>query len=276
MTDCPRVPNVFCNGARIAYDDAGAGDPPIVLVHGGAFCDRLHMAPLFDHFLRRHRVVSMDLRGHGDSDRVGPISNEQFADDIAALCHESDIHVPVVIGHSTGGHAALELAGRHPGLAAAIVLLDIGPMAWEGARAEANRGLAKALRGANGSEVLAMVAAAMLPESEPFAARPQILDRASSASPAVFAELIENDLAWDGAAAASRCAPRTPVLAVVSDHPLLDVDDFTRRCPHAMLGRTVGSGHFHQLVVPAQVIAMVERFMDVKGLRDRVHGQRTA
>lgn len=166
-----------------------------------------------------------------------------------------------MVGHSTGGHAALELAGRHPGLAAGVVLLDIGPLAWTTDQATQNRGLASLLEGPAGPAVLRSVAEHLLPEDEPFAGREALLAGVGSSSPEAFAELIASDLEWDGAAAAAACPADTPVLLVVADEPLLDPVDFAARCPHALLGRTVGSGHFHQLVVPDQVIAMIERFL---------------
>jgi pimeloyl-ACP methyl ester carboxylesterase len=264
-----RMGEVSCDDARIAFEDVGSGSPAIVLIHGGAFCDRRHMAPLAQHFAPSHRVVSIDLRGHGESDRVGPISNEQFADDIATLTTALGLESPVVVGHSTGGHAALELVGRHPAVAGAVVLLDIGPLSWDDSSAERNRGLAAMLRGDSGSAVLDMVAAAMMPEADSFDGRSELLERVRLASPEIFAELIESDLVWDGAGAVARCPATTPLLVIVSDHPLLDVDDFRRRCPHAMVGRTVGSGHFHQLVVPNQVTAMIDRFLEINRLSHR-------
>lgn len=257
------MPTITCNDAQIAYDDVGQGDQSFVLLHGGAFCDRRYMAPLTAHFATRGRVVVPDLRGHGRSERVGRISNEQFADDTADLCRALGLQRPVVIGHSSGGHAALELAVRHPEVARALVLLDSGPLVWPEEQVTQNRGLAGLLRSANGAAVLREVANAMLPASEPFDGRDALLASVAECDPTVFADLIESDLEWDGVAVAAACPSDTPLLALVSDHPYLDLEELQRLCPHAMVGRTVGSHHFHQLVVPDQVIAMIERFLAV-------------
>ena len=56
------------NGIALFYEEAGKGAPPILLVHGLAG-DHTLMTPQFEHFGRTHRVVSVDLRGHGQSDK---------------------------------------------------------------------------------------------------------------------------------------------------------------------------------------------------------------
>ena len=55
------------DGVALFCDEAGGGEPPILLVHG--WCgDHTYMAPQFEHFRRQHRTVAVDLRGHGRSD----------------------------------------------------------------------------------------------------------------------------------------------------------------------------------------------------------------
>ena len=76
------------NGIRLSYDDIVAGEPGIVFVHGWT-CDRSFFGPQAEHCARRHRVVSVDLRGHGQSDEpLEPYSIDAYADDIAYLIGE--------------------------------------------------------------------------------------------------------------------------------------------------------------------------------------------
>ncbi|PWI41951.1 hypothetical protein CK485_24505 [Streptomyces sp. ICBB 8177] len=59
-------------GVRIAYEkDGSGGGPALVLVHGWC-CDRSFFAPQHEHFAEERAVVSLDLRGHGGSDRPDP------------------------------------------------------------------------------------------------------------------------------------------------------------------------------------------------------------
>jgi pimeloyl-ACP methyl ester carboxylesterase len=103
------------DGVALAYDSAGSGAPPIVFVHGWA-CDRSYFAPQFEHFAARHPVVTVDLRGHGDSDRpavgAGVYDIAELRDDVLAVAHAAGFDRPVVIGHSLGGLVALACAGR--------------------------------------------------------------------------------------------------------------------------------------------------------------------
>jgi pimeloyl-ACP methyl ester carboxylesterase len=112
------------DGVALAYAEAGSGAPPLLLVH--CWCgDHTHLAPQFDYFGRTHRVVAVDLRGHGASDKpMQEYTVAGFADDLAWLCDQLGVVKPVVLGHSMGGNVAFELARRHPDLPAAVVALD--------------------------------------------------------------------------------------------------------------------------------------------------------
>ena len=75
------------DGTALFYKQAQGDEPPILLVHGIA-CDHTNFAPQFEHFARRgHRVVAMDLRGHGKSDKPEQsYTMELFTDDLAWMC----------------------------------------------------------------------------------------------------------------------------------------------------------------------------------------------
>ena len=121
------MPTIVRDGTTLAYEERGTGEPALVFVHGWT-CDRSFFAPQAEHFARRHRVVSVDLRGHGESDKPeGPYSIATFADDIAYLMERLGLGRAVVVGHSMGGITVLQLAAAHPDRVAAIVMVDPAP-----------------------------------------------------------------------------------------------------------------------------------------------------
>jgi pimeloyl-ACP methyl ester carboxylesterase len=74
-----------------------------------------------------HRVVAVDLRGHGLSEAPDDgYDTDTAADDLAGLAAALELHRPVAVGQSWGGNVVLSLAARHPGVAAAVACVDGG------------------------------------------------------------------------------------------------------------------------------------------------------
>ena len=114
------------DGVSVRFRVAGAdhGEPTIVLVHGFA-CDSTFWNAQLRHLAETHRVVAVDLPGHGRSgmDRVD-WTMEAFGDDVRAVCDEIGAHRVVVVGHSMGGPVAVEAAKLMPDRVVAIVPVE--------------------------------------------------------------------------------------------------------------------------------------------------------
>ena len=107
------MPTIVRNGIKLVFEDRSAGKPAFVFVHGTS-CNRSFFAPQAEHFARRHRVVSVDLRGHGESDKPpGPYPIAAYADDIAYIIEQVGLSKIVAVGHSMGGVIVLQLAAAH-------------------------------------------------------------------------------------------------------------------------------------------------------------------
>ena len=140
-------------GTRLAYEDAGEGEPALVLVHGVA-CHRAFMEPQAEFLRRSHRVIAVDLRGHGKSDAPRQrYTIAALAEDVGWMCERLDLAPVVVVGHSLGGLVALELAAARPDLVRAAVLIDSVLLPGEG-REHAVAGLVAGLRGPDPGGVL--------------------------------------------------------------------------------------------------------------------------
>jgi pimeloyl-ACP methyl ester carboxylesterase len=104
-------------GRRLVYDEYGSGNRPLVLVHGLLLSRRMH-APLARALAERgNRVISLDLLGHGESDRPQDMwrySMPTFGSQIVALLDHAGIDEAVVGGTSLGANATLEAACQAP------------------------------------------------------------------------------------------------------------------------------------------------------------------
>lgn len=247
------------NGVNLAYQEAGSGAPPILLVHG--FCgDHTQLAPQFDYFRRNHRVIAVDRRGHGQSDKPEQVYTiEGFADDLAWLCRELGVYQPAVVIHSMGA-IGLELAARFPDLPAAIILLDTPFSPPPEVRAGFQQ-LLGGLRSPAYQEVLRQTADQLvfLPTDDQ-KRKTRIVEGMCSLPQQVIVSTWENFLAHDTEAAAAAC--RVPLLHIGSVFPA-DLARLRELCPQLVTGQTVGAGHFHQLETPEQVNAMIERFLAI-------------
>ncbi len=76
------------NGVTLAFEDAGKGAPPILLIHDLG-SDHTSLRAQLEHFRCLHRVLAVDLPGHGVSATVAkPNTPADLADEVAWLCYE--------------------------------------------------------------------------------------------------------------------------------------------------------------------------------------------
>lgn len=115
--------------------------PPLVCLHG-VTTHGARFRRLAEEHLGRHRVVALDLRGHGRSDWEPPWDIETHVADVRETTTALGIERAAWLGHSFGGRLLIELIARAPELVERAVLLDPAiwvppPVALE--RAEAQR-----------------------------------------------------------------------------------------------------------------------------------------
>jgi pimeloyl-ACP methyl ester carboxylesterase len=77
----------------------------------------------------RHRVLALDQRGHGDSDRAldGDYTVTTMAGDLAAFVDALGLPRVSLVGLSMGGRVAIAFAGQSPGRVDRLMVVDIGP-----------------------------------------------------------------------------------------------------------------------------------------------------
>jgi pimeloyl-ACP methyl ester carboxylesterase len=102
---------------RLAYTEYGEGPRLTVLLHGLLLSQRMHAALAEELASRGNRVVTLDLLGHGRSDRptnMWRYSMPEFGREVVALLDHLDAKQAVVLGTSLGANVTLEVASRAP------------------------------------------------------------------------------------------------------------------------------------------------------------------
>lgn len=108
---------------QLAYTDAGMG-LPVVLLHGYPF-NRTLWNEQVSALSNSYRVITPDLRGHGESDASpGAATMGRMARDVAALLDQLGISRAVIGGLSMGGYVALAFYKQFPSRVRALILAD--------------------------------------------------------------------------------------------------------------------------------------------------------
>jgi len=125
----PKSHTLDVNGLALHYLDWGnLGARPVVCVHGYTSSAQAFNA-LARHFLDRHHVVALDVRGHGESgwSQSGAYQYSDQVDDLAAVVDKLGLSRFTLLGTSMGGIIAMAYAGAHPDRLTRLVINDIGP-----------------------------------------------------------------------------------------------------------------------------------------------------
>jgi len=216
-------------GVKLSHEEAGSGTPAMVFVHGWT-CDRSYFAPQCEHFRESHRVIALDLRGHGDSDAPeGDYSMSVLADDVAWLCTQLGVTGAVVVGHSMGAIVGIELTARHPQLVSALVLVEPGPIAPPPELAALLSGFVEAMSGPDPEAVRRdfVSKSLFLPSDDPVL-KERVLVEMLAAPNHVALECFRGMATWPGETVIK--AVGVPVLAVHADTSINEPERLAALC----------------------------------------------
>lgn len=242
----------------IAYEDIGSGAPTIVFAHG-AFANRVHYAPQMEHLSKRHRVLALDIRGHGESDTSpGAFGIREAADDVIAVCEAAGVDRGIIVGHSWA--VPLQVAEQRPDLVAGVVLLDGAVLISEHERAQILKDFVPVLEGPGWAAAMqGFLGGSGFPYPAP-ALKARVLEEIAHGPSQLAAQLMRDVMSTDWSPQLS--SGTYPLLYVHGVMPT-DLQRLREVRPDAIVGAIAGGGHYISLEVPDQVNAMIDRFLEL-------------
>ena len=247
------------DGVRIAYQEVGVGDPPIVFIHG-IYGTHQAFGNQVEYFSPNHRCIAVDLRGHGESDKPDQVySMARYADDVAELMRHLELPPAVMVGHSMGGQVVISVAARHPDLVRAVASLD-SPSNIPGWQKRFHSPFDHLITfdGPYREGVRRFLAAAYLPTDDPSWVG-GLEERLAGIPDHMIVRAWDAMKAYEPSDTLRRMT--CPYLYVDSGQPDLDFDLLREHCPQVVVGKTVGAGHKALQDVPDQINAMLNRFI---------------
>ncbi len=247
------------------HDDLPGNDVPLYFLHGWC-CDRHTLRDFAGRFPGHARRL-IDLLGHGDSPAWRHWTIEEQAQ---AALRAAPPHA-VWIGHSMGAQVALEAEKQAPGTIAAIILLEPGPISPSDRAKSLVSAFQSQLECADDPAALVRAfAAAQILHHAPAASVQALVETMAAAPPDLIRSGWRALATWDGTAALA--AATCPLLMINGEGALNRSNDMLAIQRNLMAGQVIGSGHMVQLEAPAQAVAMINRFLAIKGLLSHSSG----
>jgi len=252
------------DGVGVTYRTIGEGKRALVFVHGwmmsGAVFEDL--AAALD--TTDLKLVLLDLRGAGDSDRPeSGYTLQRFADDVCSVIDHAGLTRPIVVGHSMGGQVAQLVAASRPDTVAGLILINPVPATGLPLPDDAAALFRGSATDRDKQGVILDIACKQLSP----AAKARLVGVAATVSPSCIGESLD---AWvTGGTDTHLAAIRAPTLVLASDdefipRPLLR-EQVVDKIKGARLAWLPGSGHYAPAEQPAAVAAVVDAF--VAGVR---------
>ncbi|MDP3768367.1 MAG: alpha/beta fold hydrolase [Dehalococcoidia bacterium] len=242
---------------RVAYEAHGAGEP-LVLVHG--WCGSRSVWKLqVRAFAERYRVIAVDLRGHGDSDK--PPKDEDYsialcASDLADLLDALGIDRTILMGQSMGTLVCQQFCLTHPRRVTALVLagaLSVSPPAGQVVGPWVERIVEEVQAKGFEPSLREVVPFWFSPGFDPEVVRTVTADSFKAAPHAA--------LAFCRAVSGTDLRERlpeigVPTLLIVGERdgrtPVAEAEDMNRRIPDAWLKVIKGAGHMANVEKPEE------------------------
>jgi pimeloyl-ACP methyl ester carboxylesterase len=231
----------------VHYHVEGSGQPTLVFVHGWS-CDGGYWDAQVKAFRGRHRVVTIDLAGHGLSGAGrADWTIPAFAEDVRAVLRQLDVRRAILIGHSMGGPVTLEAARMMPDRVVALVPIDTLQDAEQEFAADELEAFLESLRADFAGETRKFVLGMFPADADPALVERVAADM-SSAPPKVAIGAMRGLFSYNLRSALSQI--RAPIRCINSEKYPTKPEINRRYAPQFDVVTMAGVGHFPMLEAP--------------------------
>lgn len=251
---------VEANGVAFEVDIRGEGPQTWIFLHGWA-CDATTWEPQVANLATSYRCFSINFRGLGGSEDVGPYDPATAARDVIAIMEALATGPAVICGHSLGGLVALLVNHFRPDLVVGTVLGDSPITAASGG------GFAQVVDAIRASGAFESVADQVLPsffvDSTPGEVRERISAMFRACPPHIAAGMVDNaGILQQKMGELLKAADQKPFMAIWSASPRGNPERIRNVAPIIRQEPMGDCGHFFQLEEPAITSAILRAFAD--------------
>lgn len=253
------------DGVPIHYYVQGKGEPALVFVHCWS-CDHTYWDSQVAEFAKNHRVVTIDLPGHGQSGKERKNwSIESFGDDVKTVVTKLDLKRVVLVGSSMGGPISLEAERKMPDRVVAIVPVDSLLDVEQTIPPEQLDAVMKQLQADYKGAVTALLNQFFFSPNTPAAVKERVIKDSTAPQPELALTILRAILSHNSAPSLREI--KVPIYAINGDHAPTNLPVNRKYAPQFDAIILKGVGHYPMLEDPArfnQALADVLKKLTVK------------
>ena len=247
------------DGVPISYSVQGKGEPALVFIHCWS-CDRHLWDNQVSVFAKEHRVVTIDLPGHGQSGQGRKNwSIESYADDVNAVITKLKLTRVILIGSSMGGPVALEATRRMPDRVVGIVPVDTLHNVENTIDPKMLEDVFKQLRADYKVAVTGLLNQFFFSPSTPPAVKNRIISETTARPPELAITILEAIFKYRPAPALREV--KVPIRAINADMTPTNLDVNRKYAPQFDAVIMKGSGHYPMLEDPGRFNELLADFI---------------
>lgn len=256
------MPTFHSNNINLNYHVDGKGQP-LLFIHGLGSSMQDWESQVTE-FAKKYQVITLDLRGHGKSDKPeGPYSIPLFSADAADLLKSLSIGLAHIVGISLGGAVAFQLAIDHPELVKTLTIVNSAPTLGEPAQAQQEVERRVGIVQQMGMRAMGQALSPNLfPKPEHAALRDTFVERWAGNDPRAYVDATRSMLGWNVISRLGSIQCPTLVIAADQDYsPVAVKQAYVKLMPNARLVVIPDSHHATPIEKPAEFNQALAQFL---------------